>query len=158
MKIATAFGAVLLCAATFASAQVKWPEYSTPLAPGANTSPVQAALPPDTNIQAPDANLPPNRSRWSGKWSGWACSGSVCSTRMAVEKVGPDGASFVYVFGSSAVKPNPQRVEGKFIGEELHGTLASGSKVAYRWRSDNAIELVFIATNGNVVSGVLTKE
>ena len=141
-----------------AAAQVTWPVWSPAPMPGPSKSPVPAPLPADVTITLPDATTPAAKSRWSGRWSGWACLDSVCDTRLAVERIGADGAGFVYVFGSASIKPNPQRVDGKFVGEELHGTLASGSRVAYRVRPDGALDFLFLPRTGNPVGGVLTKE
>jgi len=139
-------------------AQVAWPEWNPVPMPGPSKSPVAANLPADVSISQPDSSLPESRSRWSGRWAGWACLDAVCDTKLGVEKLSADGASIVYVFGSSSVKSNPQRVEAKFMGEELHGTLASGSRVAYRFRADGSLEFLFLPRSGNPVGGVLSKE
>ena len=149
----------LLCLLTLSTAaQVVWPTWTPIPMPGSSKSPVAAALPPDTSIVPPESALPNNRARWSGRWSGWACLDSLCDTKLAIEKLSSNTATFVYVFGSSSVRSNPQRVEGKFIGDELHGTLASGSRVAYRFRSDGALDFLFLPRSGNPVGGVLSRE
>jgi len=149
---------VLLCLACAVEAQVSWPDFNPPPMPGASVSPVQVSLPPDVKINPPAAELPTTRSRWSGKWTGWACGGAACDTKLAVEAVMPEGATIIYVFGSASVKPNAVRVDAKFVGEELHATLPSGSRIAYRFRADDSIDFLWIGRSNNVVGGVLSKE
>jgi hypothetical protein len=151
---ATALAAAL---ASTALAQTAWPGWDPPLQPGRSRSPVPAALPADVQVVAPAPGLAADRARWSGSWTGWACADAACATSLAVERVSAEGASFVYVFGSASIKPNPQRVEGRFVGDELHGTLASGSRVAYRFRPDGAIEFLFQPRSGGQVGGVLAR-
>ena len=139
-------------------AQVTWPEWNPPMMPSPSRSPVQAALPADIVVTAPPSDLPQAKARWSGRWNGWACLEAVCDTKLAVERVTAEGAAIVYVFGSAQIRSNPQRLEAKFVGDELHGTLASGSRVAYRMRADGTIEFLFLPRSGNPVGGVLVKE
>ena len=150
--------AAALATAHLCQAQVTWPQFNPPLKPGPANSPVAAVFPADVVIDTPDAGLDPQRTRWLGRWGGWACADAVCETKLAVEKVTSDSALIIYVFGSSSIRSNPQRVEAKFVGDELHGTLASGSRVAYRYRGDGSIDFLFLPRNGNPVGGVLSKE
>jgi len=138
-------------------AQTNWQPFIASLDPGVSTSPVAANLPADLTIETPAKDLAPELARWSGKWRGWACQDQTCDTRLAVERVGIDGASIVYTFASAAIKPSIARAEAKFVGNELQATFPSGATIAYRFRNSGDLEFHW-QRNTYWSTGVLSKE
>jgi len=142
---------------TTVCAQTSWPDFMPSQEPGLSTSPVLATLPQDLTVEAPPADVPPDKARWSGRWRGWACRDQICDTRLLVEKVNADGAVIFYAFASATQKPSIARVEAKFVGDELQGTLVSGAKLAYRMRKSGDLEFLW-QRNASWAAGVLSRE
>jgi hypothetical protein len=105
---------IVLFTALSAFAQTNWPDFMGTLKPGASVGPA-AGLLADTTITPPDPEVPFERARWSGKWTGWACEGKVCDTKLAVEKVTAEGATIVYAVASNRVKPFSYRFEANLL-------------------------------------------
>lgn len=140
----------------FAWSQTIWPDFMPTLVPGQSQSPVAAVVPPNSLIETPSADVPADKARWSGIWAGWLCRDKACDTKLVVEKVTAEGATIVYAFASSNVKPYTVRLEGKFIGDELQATLENGARLAYRMRNKGDLE--FIWRKGDQwYAGVLAK-
>ena len=108
------------------SAQTQWPDFMPQLHPGLSQSPARVVV-WSTSIEIPGPDVPVDKARWSGSWTGWACEDQVCDTKLIVEKVTARGASIIYGFASASVKPFTARLEATFVGDEL---MRSG-----RWRS-----------------------
>jgi len=71
------------------------------------------------------------------------CRDRVCDTKLVVEKVTSEGATIIYAAASAHVKPFTERLEGQFVGDELHATLGNGAKLAYRMRNKGDLEFVW---------------
>lgn len=159
MKVASQIAMVLATASLCITvcAQTAWPKFMPSLDPGLSTSPVPAVLPQDITIEPPPTDVPADKARWSGRWRGWACQDQVCETRLVVEKVGVDGATILYAFASAKQKPFIVRVEAKFAGDELQGTLSNGGKLYYRFRKSDDIEFFYQRDSG-WSAGILSRE
>ncbi|MEK6666483.1 MAG: hypothetical protein AABZ20_08685 [candidate division NC10 bacterium] len=149
--------ALLLLCPGLASAQTNWPDFMPKLDPGLSTSPVAAVVPPSVTVEPPAPDVPPDKARWSGKWSGWACQDRVCDTKLVVEKVTTEGATIIYAFASAKAKPFTARLEAKFVGDELQATPRSGAKLAYRMRKEGDIEFLW-RSGGQWAAGILSKD
>ena len=136
---------ILALSAGAASAQTKWPDLSK-RDPGISQSPV-AAVVWSANIEPPGPDVPADKARWSGKWSGWACVNQSCDARLIVEKVTADGAAIIYAVASAKKKPNTARLSAKFVGEELQATFRNGAKVSYRMRPEGDLEVFWRTPN-----------
>jgi hypothetical protein len=158
MNIASQTAALVAAASLSmtASAQTPWPSFMSKLIPGFSTSPVTVAIPRYVAVEPPVADLPADKSRWSGRWRGWACQDQTCDTRLLVEKVGAQGASIIYAIASEQIKPAILRVEAKFVGEELQGTFG-GAKISCRFRESGDIEFYYQRESA-WVAGILSKE
>ena len=156
-RVFAAFAAGLSCSA-LAHAQLDWPEFMHTLKSGASKSPVAATVLADAVVEAPLTDVPEAQARWSGRWTGWACTSRACDTRLVVEKVSATGATIVYAFASADIAPYAARASAQFVGEELHAVLPACSKLKYRMRpSGKAIE--FHCQKGSQwVAGVLSRE
>lgn len=149
--------ALLFAWSALAVAQTAWPDFMSRLSPSSSVSPVDAVLPANVIVEPPTPDVPPDKARWSGKWSGWACQDRVCSTKLVVEKVTADAAGIIYAFASADAKPPPERVEAKFVGDELQATLRSDAKLAYRMRIDGNLEFLFRRGN-QWAAGILSRD
>ena len=147
----------LLFCSILASAQTKWPNYVSGLEPELSESAEAAVVPPDVVVQPPDTNLTPDKARWSGNWSGWACLARMCDIKLIVEKVNDQGATIVYASASAARGLFSERLDAKFNADELQGTLASGSELAFRMRNDGVLEFSISAKGGGLAAGVLSQ-
>jgi len=132
-----------------------WPDLSKAQA-GLSQSPVMVVM-WSTNIEAPGADVSPDKAKWSGRWAGWACRQQSCDARLIVEKVTAEGASIIYGFASKDVAPVTARLEAKFVGQELQATFRDGATVAYRMRPEGDVE-VYYRRESYWYGGVLSKE
>lgn len=140
-------------------AETVWPGYMPALEPERSESPVAAVWPGDVAVQASDADLPADKSRWSGLWSGWACQGRLCDIKLAVERITAEGASVVYARGSELAGQPSERVDMLFQNGELHGTVRSGLQLLLRMRShEPVVELMVRGADGPLAAGVLVQE
>lgn len=135
-----------------------WPELVATFKALPSRSPVKSAFPQDVAIRPPPATLSADKSRWSGKWSGWACSNQVCDTRLAVESLSNEGADIVYAYASETAPAFNQRVKATFVGNELHGTLRSGATIRYRMRAVGEVEFIVHLKDGGYAAGLLTRD
>jgi len=126
------------------------------LEPGLSQSPVSVIM-WSVDIEVPGPEVPPNKARWSGKWTGWACRNQACEAKLIVEKVKPDGAAIIYGFASAQVKPVSVRLDAKFVGEDLEASFRDGSKVSYHMRPEGDLE-VYYAKGSYWYGGVLSKD
>jgi len=157
LRICSAAFATLLLCPGLALAQTNWPDFMPKLKPGLSQSPVAAVVPPSAVVEPPTPDVPPDKARWFGKWSGWACKDKVCDTKLVVEKVTAVGATIIYAFASSNGKPFTARVEGQFIGDELQATLRNGAKLAYRMRKEGDLEFLW-RREAQWTAGILSKD
>jgi len=149
--------ALLLLCPGLASAQTNWPDFMPKIEPGLSMSPVAAVVPLSVTVEQPAPDVPPDKARWSGKWSGWACRDQACDTKLVVEKVTAEGATIIYAFASASTKPFNVRLEANFVGDELQATRRSGAKLAYRMRKGGDIE--FLSRSGTQwAAGILSKD
>ena len=149
--------AAMLCFTAAVRAQSEWPDYLPTMKAAESKSPVAAPVPADAKVEPPPADFPADKARWSGKFAGWACSGSVCDTKLVVEKVTVTGAEIIYSFASASFPPRATRLSAQFVGDELHGTLPSGSKLKYRMRSTGEVEF-HLQRGQTSVAGILVRE
>lgn len=146
-----------LLVALTCQAQATWPGYIHSLKPDLSDSPVPAVLPADVAIVQPGADVPPSRSRWSGRWQGWACAGQACDVKIAVERIQGDGATVVYA-GASATSFYVHRGESRFSGDELHLRLHTGALLVLRLRADGDMEMALWRPDMELrAAGVLTQ-
>ena len=151
---------VWVMASTPATAQTIWPNYVGQFAHAVSESPVSAVL-PDLAVLPPASGVSPNKARWSGVWSGWACQWQACDVKLAVENVTNEGASIVYA-GASDSAAFAERAQALFVGDELKVTLSTGTTLSFRIRSDGKGLMEFVGygpSNGKNVlrlAGVLS--
>lgn len=138
------------------SAQTPWPNFMPNLDAGLSTSPVAAVIPAGVTVVPPTPDVSPDKARWSGKWSGWACRNQVCDTKLVVEKVTAEGATIIYAFASARQNPFNERLEATFVGDELRATFRNGVSLTYRMRKEGNIEFLWRSENELVV-GILSK-
>ena len=138
-------------------AQTNWPSDIRTLAPEASASPVAAVVPANPAVLSPKLDVPPEQAKWSGTWSGFACQGRVCDTKLVVERVTNDDATIIYAFASGSVNQYATRVEAKFVGGELRGALGNGATIAYRMRESGDVEFLYYRSDSDQVWGVLSR-
>jgi len=155
-KCSWMFATLLLCPG-LGWAQSSWPDFMPRLNSALSQSPVASVVPPDVVVEPPTPDVPPDKARWSGKWSGWACQDQACDTKLVVEKVTTAGATIVYAFASSGIKPFTARVEGQFVGDELQAALGNGAKLAYRMRKEGELEFLW-RREAHWAAGILSKD
>lgn len=158
LKISSRILAPLLLYPSLGWAQTSWPDFMPTLRPGLSKSPVAAAIPPSATVEPPTPDVPPDKARWSGKWSGWACQKRTCDTKLVVEKVTDTGATVVYAFAASTNEPFSTRVEGQFVGDELQATMQNGAKLTYRMRKEGEIEFLWQGQQNQWAAGILSKD
>lgn len=143
-----------------ASAQTAWPAYMPQLQAGPSESEVAAPLPPDVKVVSPEGLLAEDKVRWSGVWRGWACFARQCDVNLAVEQVSDRQATLVYTTASARQAQITERLQGEFIGDELHARMKTGAKAVLRLRADGtAMELsVWKPDDKLQAAGVLTQQ
>lgn len=139
-----------------------WPSYMSDLVSGYSESPVAAVLPVDVAVTPPDAALPPEKARWSGVWIGWGCRARACDLRIAIESVTATAATVVYVGVSDQQPQVTDRVQGRFVGNELHMRLHTGARLVLRLREGSGgVEMevtVWRPETRLLLAGVLSKK
>ncbi len=156
-KFASTLLAALILPAQ-ALAQTEWPDVMQHLQPGLSLSPVSASWPADVSIEPPGPHIPSEKARWSGKWSGWACLGYACDTKLGVERVTEQGASIVYSIASGRLHPLVRRLQAQFVDGELRAVLPNGARIAYRIRADGHLEFLYRGDSDRWLVGVLSRE
>lgn len=149
---------ILLLLTGVASAQTKWPDFMSKLHPGLSQSPVTVMMWASGAAEPPSPDVPPTKTRWWGRWAGWACENQVCDTKLMVEKVTAQGATIIYGFASAKTKPFTARLEARFVGDELQATFRSGAKLAYRMREEGDLEFLVVSSDGKRTWGILSKD
>lgn len=145
--------------AVHAAEPTAWPDYMAELAAGVSESPIDAALPADVAVVAPDSTLPPAIARWSGVWQGWACRAQVCDVKLAVEALSTTGATLVYAAASGAQAAFTQRTDARFVDGQLIARLSTGSQLVLRLRADGDMEMSLWRPDTQLLSaGVLTQK
>lgn len=122
---------------------------------GSSSSSQQVRLPEPITIDQPAPYLSPERARWLGKWSGWACAKQQCDVKLAVLGIKEDGRAFIAQgIADAQQRSTPAFATARFVDEELH----VGNSTFYRMRPSGELELLRLASNGEVRWGVLTRE
>lgn len=134
-----------------------WPGFLSSLEFDLSESPVEAKLPSDIVIKAPGPEVPREASRWSGIWSGWAGQARVVDVKLVVESISVTTATVVCIIGSEQGGYRCERVQAFVFGNELHGTLASGTVLAYRMRHSQTIEMFRRSGPDRWMAGVLSQ-
>lgn len=157
VKVATA--AVWAAAGAVQAEPTTWPDYMPRLFAGVSESPIDAALPADVAVVAPDSTVPPGIARWSGLWQGWACVAQVCDVKLAVEKLSPTGATLAYAAASSGQPAFTERTDARFVDGELVAQLKTGTKLVLRLRADGDMDMSLWRPNAQLLAaGVLTQK
>jgi len=120
-------------------------------------SPVVAELPPPVSALPQDTSLPPELSRWSGTWNGWACRAALCDVRIAIRQLTPTGAVVDYAAATTSQKIN-DTAESQFVGNELQMRLRTGARISLRLRPDGDMEMILRRADDQLLSlGVLSR-
>jgi dienelactone hydrolase len=144
------------CGLTFA--QTAWPASAPQFTRGWSESPVAATLAQPAAITTPDASVPEPKRRFSGLWQGWACRNAVCDVKLAVEQVSEVGATLSYAGANITQGLVTSRMEGRFVGDELHATLGTGGRIVLRSRADGDMEMGIWRDDRRLSVGVLTQK
>lgn len=121
-------------------------------------------MPPDVAIVAPDAALPAEISKLSGKWSGkWRglAGGQQQETALVVEQLTPTTATVIYSQGDHVRFPTFfKRVEAKVSPGKLEFTLPAKSPVAlsYELQADGTLKAAMESRGFTAVSTLEKKE
>ncbi len=138
-------------------AETAWPAYISRLKPVPSESSVSAVLPADVVIDAPDAQVPADKARWSGQWHGWACPNWQCDIKVAIEAVSETGATVVYAAANARMGRFSERAKGLFESDELSIKLSTGSTLVMRLRNTDEMEISIWNSGGRLLAaGVLT--
>ena len=148
--------ALALLTACQTSEKTPWKAWQADLKPGTSTSAIKATLPDNVQIVAPSADVPKELSAFSGIWHGWMCRDRVCDTKLAVEKLRPNGGTIVYAFGSEQLGTFRERMPATFANSELKATTSYGTSVTYRMRPDGNLDMYW-QSEGSWMSGILSK-
>lgn len=135
----------------------QWPEWISELNPELSESESRAALPADLNIVNPGSDVLPERAAWSGIWSGWGGANRVVDQKLVVEQVDDKGATVVVSRAVAGHGLLVQRHDAQFVDNELRFILDSGTVACYRLRHPYALEQLWIDSNENFMTGVLTR-
>jgi hypothetical protein len=118
-------------------------------------------------MQPPAADVPAERTRWFGIWTGWVADkyannkfrdDKPCSVKLGVPQITANSVVVAYAFACD--EKNPQYVsvtDGSFVGDELRTVTTGGAKLAWRFRSQDVIEFAS-DYNGILAWGVLTRD
>lgn len=146
----------LLSISSFASAQTAWPEFMPTLKGGWSNSSVAAQLPPEVLQSPPDNPASAGKAQWAGQWQGWAGRDRSIDLKLVVSNVTDSTAIIDYAAASSTLAPFYQRVNGRFVGNELQAFVAESASIAFRMRASGELEY-FWSRGTSWRSGVLTK-
>jgi|GEM_PF-329083 len=154
-------GILSACANTLAvtndASATNWPGFMPDLQPGPPNSPVATQTLPDTRVDAPAPEIPPERARWSGHWQGWAGMNQVDAITLVVERLTVDTATIVMATASGAREPWTERLEARFVDGELRTAPRPGSRVNFRMRDEGTLEMLWQADDGWWLAGVLER-
>jgi hypothetical protein len=120
-----------------------WPKHQTEMVSARSYQEELTVLPSDVSIETPADDLDYDKRALSGVWEGFCGKRAV---EIAVERVDETSAQVVYV---AAVKGDSftERVELRFVGDELRGTLSGGARLAFRLRSDGIVDIMWVGRN-----------
>ncbi len=143
---------ILLCLAGGASAdelpETPWPGFIGDLEPEISQSPVKAQVPTDVVIEKPGADVADDRAAWTGVWSGWAGNNRVADIKLIVEKITADQVVVTIVREMQGQASLVQRRTATFDGDEIKGTLESGTRFSYRMRNAETVEMLWHSGQG----------
>ncbi|RYH53910.1 MAG: hypothetical protein EON54_13290 [Alcaligenaceae bacterium] len=106
-------------------------------------------------IAPPAPGLPPERTKWLGKWSGSAC-GRICHAKIAVLEVTESEAKVLEIWTSDETKASPTFRKGTFVGDELV-IYDKNYRASYRMRASGEVELLRARLNA-LAWGVLARD
>ena len=133
-----------------------WPMGIDKLQVRESTSENQAVFPPTVVIDSPAPGVAPERTKWLGKWSGWASRGCTCDVKLAVLSVTNEEARIIQLWAATGVDADPTIRSAKFVGDELVMRV-DRLRIAYRMRPTGEVELVRFNPDGLVIWGVMGK-
>lgn len=137
--------------------QTNWPDFMSTLEPGPSQSPVSVVV-RAANIEPPRRDVPPDKARWSGRWSGWAWANQLADAKLIVERVTAESAIMVYGIASASRAPTTVRLTGNFVGDELRARYRDGATIAFRMRPEGQdIELMY-QKEASWYAGILSRE
>ncbi|MEM7403669.1 MAG: dienelactone hydrolase family protein [Pseudomonadota bacterium] len=157
MPLRTLAAVMLVISSASAAAATPWPDYMPRLKAAISENTVDAKLPENVRVVAPEANVPAEHARFSGLWSGWACRSQFCDVKIAVERVDEASATVVYARAYLGSGTPHDRLRGRFKDGELHGSLPDGRTLALRLRDDGDMEMLVLADGRPGATGVLTQ-
>jgi hypothetical protein len=136
-----------------------WPTGIEDLKPGDSASPVPAVFPENLNFEPAPEGVSPERDRWLGKWSGWACLAHGCDIKLAVLRVtASDSARVLHLYANKINRFDSGVRDAVFVGNELQIRFASGMRFTYRMRDSGVVEAFYLDQYGGMTWGVMTKE
>lgn len=154
-------GAVLLLCGPVATAsgETAWPAGMSGFTRGLSESDVPAVLPEPVRIEAPGSDVSRERRAFSGIWHGWACRVALCDIKVAIERIEGDQATVAYAGAARGQGLTTDRVQGRFVGPELHAVLKTGSRLVLRPRGDGDLDMGLWRDGAQPFSvGVLTQQ
>lgn len=132
-----------------------WPIGIAQLMAGKAAGAYPSIWPESLSIAPPAPGIASERTKWLGKWSGWAC-GHDCDAKLAVLEVTEKDAKVLEIWTSDVTKAVPTVRQGKFIGDELV-VRDKNYRASYRMRANGEVEILRARLNA-LAWGVLTKD
>ncbi|MDB5912340.1 MAG: hypothetical protein JWP22_1015 [Ramlibacter sp.] len=139
-----------------AGAQTAWPDATADNQPGASHSARSVRLPADVKLMSARADPAGAHAAWSGGWRGWGCPAFTCDVALVVEEARGDEATVVIAAAGSELDLS-ERVQARFVGDELQARLADGSTMQFRQRADGNVDFLW-RRRADWVAGVLGKD
>jgi len=133
-----------------------WPMGIDTLQVRESTSENHAVFPSTMFIDSRAPGVAPERTKWLGKWSGWASRGCTCDVKLAVLSVTNEEARIIQLWAATGVDADPTIRSAKFVGDELVMRV-DRLRIAYRMRPTGEVELVRFNPDGLVIWGVMGK-
>jgi len=136
----------------------EWPSYQLNMVSARSYQEELTVLPPGVSIQTPGGDVSEDKRAWSGIWEGFCGHRAV---EIAVEQVDLYGAQIMYV---AAVPGDSiaERVQLRFVDDELRGTMSGGARLAFRLRSDGIVDIMWVGKKPNgkeqILTGILARK
>lgn len=138
-------------------AQTTWPAVLAENVSAASLSTRAIRLPADVRLTRAAPAAAGARAAWSGGWRGWGCQGFSCDVGLVVEDIRGDQATIVVALAAAGGLDISQRLQARFVGNELEARLADGTSVHFRQRPDRQLDFMW-RRQQDWVGGVLTKD